>query len=327
VTVSKLETDSRSNDMRARMRSVRHAITGEFGLVVMLALIVVFFASQSEYFLVERNLLNITRQISVNLIVAIGMTFVILTGEIDLSVGSVAALAGVAAAKVMVETDSIALGIAAGLAAGLGIGLVNGVLTVYGKIQSFIVTLAMLGIARGIALYWTNGRPISQLPKDFGTFGAGYLGRVPVSSIIALIVLLIGFVIIHRTKYGTYIMSTGANREAARLSAIPVNRYRIIAFLFSGVLAALGGILITSRLLSAQPVAGEGMELNVIAAVILGGASLSGGVGTAYGTLLGAMIIGVIDNGMNLTGVSAFLQQIVKGTIILVAVLAKRGHS
>jgi ribose transport system permease protein len=145
--------------------------------------------------------------------------------------------------------------------------------------------------------------------------------------VIALVVLLIGYIILHRTKYGTYIMSTGANREAARLSAIPVNRYRIIAFLFSGVLAALGGILITSRLLSAQPVAAEGLELNVIAAVILGGASLSGGVGTALGTLLGAMIIGVIDNGMNLTGVSAFLQQIVKGTIILVAVLAKRNQN
>lgn len=326
MVLRSLENLSRSPDVRKVTGNIRRAITGELGLVIMLLLIAAFFASQSEFVLVERNLLNITRQISVNLIVAIGMTFVILIGEIDLSVGSIAALAGVTAAKVMVETDSIALGIIAGLAIGLAVGLVNGVLTVYGRIQSFIVTLAMLGIARGIALYWTDGRAISKLPKAFDFFGAGYVGRVPVSSIIALAVLIMGYVILHRTKYGTYIMSTGANREAARLSAIPVNRYRIIAFLFSGVLAALGGILITSRLLSAQPVAGEGMELNVIAAVILGGASLSGGVGTALGTLIGAMIIGVIDNGMNLTGVSAFLQQIVKGTIILVAVLAKRDH-
>jgi len=303
---------------------IRRIASGELGLVIMLLLIVVFFASQSEFFLVERNLLNITRQISVTLIVAIGMTFVILIGEIDLSVGSVAALAGVVTAKTIVSTGSIPLGILAGLGLGLAVGLLNGVLTVYGRIQSFIVTLAMLGIARGIALYWTDGRPVSQLPEEFDFWGAGYIGAVPTSTVVAVVVLVLGYLILHRTKYGTYILATGANREAARLSAIPVNRYRVIAFLIAGVLSALGGILITSRLLSAQPTAAEGLEMNAIAAVILGGASLSGGVGTAIGTLLGAMTIGVIDNGMNLTGVSAFLQQVVKGLIILFAVLAKR---
>jgi ribose transport system permease protein len=313
-----------SPNVKKVVRQVRQVLTGELGLVMMLFLIVIFFSSQSEFFLVERNLLNITRQISVNLIVAIGMTFVILTGEIDLSVGSIAALAGVATAKVMVDTGSIPLGILAGLGTGLAVGLVNGLLTVYGKIQSFIVTLAMLGIARGMALYWTEGKPISQLPEKFDFFGAGYIDRFPTSSVVAFVILLLGFVFLHRTKHGTYILSTGANREAARLSAIPINRYRILAFLLVGLASAVGGVLITSRLLSAQPTAAEGMELNVIAAVILGGASLSGGVGTMFGTLIGAMIIGVIDNGMNLTGVSPFLQQIVKGVIILVAVLAKR---
>lgn len=313
-----------SPNIQKLFRQARQIVTGEFGLVVMLFLIIMYFSSQSEFFLVERNLLNITRQISINLIVAIGMTCVILTGEIDLSVGSIAALAGVATAKVMVDTDSIALGILAGMGTGLAVGLINGTLTVYGKIQSFIVTLAMLGIARGVALYWTEGRPVSQLPEQFDFFGAGYIDRFPTSTVIAFVILLMGFVFLHRTKYGTYILSTGANREAARLSAIPINRYRIIAFLLAGLLSAVGGILITSRLLSAQPTAAEGMELNVIAAVILGGASLSGGVGTVFGTLIGAMIIGVIDNGMNLTGVSPFLQQIVKGVIILIAVLAKR---
>ncbi len=299
-------------------------VRSELGLAIIFLLIVAVFTLLSEFFLMDRNLLNITRQVSINLIVAVGMTFVILTGEIDLSVGSVAALAGVATAWVMTQTGSIALGIVAGLGCGLLIGLVNGLLTVLGRIQSFIVTLAMLGIARGIALAWTNGRPISQLPEAFGFFGAGYIGAVPVSTIIALIVLVLGYVALHRTKHGTYILSTGANREAARLSAIPIRRYRVAVFLVSGLLSALGGILITSRLLSAQPVAAEGLELNVIAAVILGGASLSGGVGTIVGTLLGALIIGVIDNGMNLVGVSAFFQQIVKGAIILVAVLIKR---
>ncbi|WP_238625452.1 ABC transporter permease [Aggregatilinea lenta] len=319
-------TPSLSPNLRRALAGVRKVVAGELGLVVMLFLIVILFSTQSEFFLVERNLLNITRQISVNLIVAIGMTFVILTGEIDLSVGSVAALSGIAAGKTMVETGSITLGILTGLAVGLGVGLVNGVLTVYGKIQSFIVTLAMLGIARGAALYWTDGRPISNLPEKFDFFGAGYVGRIPTSTIIAVVILVLGYIILQRTKYGTYILATGANREAARLSAIPVDRYRIIAFLASGLCSAVGGILIASRLLSAQPVAADGLELNVIAAVILGGASLAGGVGTVFGTLLGAMIIGVIDNGMNLTGVSAFLQQIVKGTIILVAVLAKRDN-
>jgi len=204
------------------------------------------------------------------------------------------------------------------------VGLVNGLLTVYGKVQSFIVTLAMLGIARGAALVWTDGKPVSRLPSAFGTLGAGYLGVVPVSTIIAAGVFVLAFLVLNKTKHGIYTRSIGANREAARLSAIAVTRYRILAFVVSGLMSALGGILITSRLLSAQPTAGEGLELNVIAAVILGGASLSGGVGTVFGTLLGAMVIGVIDNGMNLVGVSSFFQQIVKGIIILIAVLAKR---
>jgi ribose transport system permease protein len=303
---------------------VKKQLSGEIGLVLIFLAISVIFTFLSDYFLASHNLLNVTRQVSINLIVAIGMTFVILIGEIDLSVGSIAALSGVSTAWVMTSTNSIALGILAGLGTGLMIGLINGLLTVYGKIQSFIVTLAMMGIARGAALAWTGGKPISNLPEAFGVFGAGYVGKVPVSTIIAVVIFILGFIILNKTKHGVYTLSTGANREAAHLSAIPVNRYRIFAFIVSGLLSAVGGIIITSRLLSAQPTAASGMEMNVIAAVILGGASLSGGAGTVMGTLLGAMIIGVIDNGMNLTGVSAFFQEIVKGFIILFAVLAKR---
>ncbi|HOO32146.1 MAG TPA: ABC transporter permease [Thermotogota bacterium] len=305
---------------------VRKLLKGELGLLLILAVLIVTFMILSPYFFTSRNLLNITRQISITLIVAIGMTFVILTGEIDLSVGSLAALAGVAAAAAINATGSILIGIIAGLVMGFAMGAINGLLIVYGKVQSFIVTLAMLGIARGIALVWTGGKPISGLPISFGTMGAGYVGMVPVSTIIAAGVFLIAYYFMNRTKHGIYMRSIGANTEAAKLSAIPVKKYRIIAFLISGLLSGLGGILITSRLLSAQPTAAEGMELNVIAAVILGGASLSGGIGTILGTLLGAMVIGVIDNGMNLVGVSAFFQQIVKGIIILIAVMAKRGE-
>lgn len=305
---------------------VRKLLKGELGLLLILVILIVTFMILSPYFFTSRNLLNITRQISITLIVAIGMTFVILTGEIDLSVGSLAALAGVAAAATISATGSIFLGLIAGLLMGFGMGALNGLLIVYGKVQSFIVTLAMLGIARGVALVWTGGKPISGLPISFGTLGAGYVGMVPVSTIIAAGVFLIAYYFMNRTKHGIYMRSIGANTEAAKLSAIPVNKYRITAFLISGLLSGLGGILITSRLLSAQPTAAEGLELNVIAAVILGGASLSGGIGTILGTLLGAMVIGVIDNGMNLVGVSAFFQQIVKGIIILIAVMAKRGE-
>lgn len=317
---------TQKNVFNSNFVKFRNLLKSELGLVFILISLIIIFSIFSKYFLTSRNLLNITRQISINLIVAIGMTFVIITGEIDLSVGSIAALAGVATGWVIVTTSSILLGIVAGIFVGVLIGLLNGALTVYGKVQSFIVTLAMLGLARGLALVWTDGKPISGLPKNFEILGAGYFGIIPVSTIIAILIFIITFVVFSRTKHGIYIRSIGANREAARLSAIPVKQYRIIAFLLSGLLSAIGGIIITSRLISAQPTAAEGMELNVIAAVILGGASLSGGIGTITGTLLGAIIIGVINNGMNLIGISAFFQQIVKGIIILVAVLAKKGE-
>ena len=317
---------TQKNILNNNIIKFRSLLKSELGLVYILIFLIIIFSIFSEYFLTPRNLLNITRQISINLIVAIGMTFVIITGEIDLSVGSIAALAGVATGSVIVSTSSIFLGIVAGIFVGVLVGLLNGILTVYGKVQSFIVTLAMLGLARGLALVWTDGKPISGLPKNFEILGAGYFGIIPVSTIIAILIFIITFIIFSRTKHGIYIRSIGANREAARLSAIPVKQYRIIAFLLSGLLSAIGGIIITSRLISAQPTAAEGMELNVIAAVILGGASLSGGIGTITGTFLGSIIIGVINNGMNLIGISAFFQQIVKGIIILVAVLAKRGE-
>jgi ribose transport system permease protein len=301
-------------------------LKGELGLALILVGLIILFSFLSPYFFTSKNLLNITRQISITLIIAIGMTFVILSGEIDLSVGSIAALSGVTCAWFILNTHSIFLGILFGILMGTGMGLANGLLTVWGKVQSFIVTLAMLGIGRGLTLVWTQGKPFSGLPISFGELGAGYLGIFPVSSIVAAVVFLIGFFFLNRTKHGIYTRSIGANREAAKLSAIPVAKYRIVAFLISGCLSGLGGIIITSRLLSAQPTAGEGLELNVIAAVILGGASLSGGIGTLLGTLIGAMVIGVIDNGMNLTGVTPFLQQIIKGTIILAAVLSRRSN-
>jgi len=299
-------------------------LKGELGLLLALIFIVILFTLLSDYFLIPKNLFNITRQVSTNLIVAIGMTFVILNGEIDLSVGGVAALSGIATASVLISTGSMSLAIITGILIGMLVGVINGILVIYGKVQSFIVTLAMMGIARGTALFWCDGRPISNLAEEFSFFGAGFIKNIPVSSIIAIFIFIIAYIFIHRTKHGLYIRSIGANLEASKLSAIPINRYRIITFITSGTLSGVAGVIITSRLLSAQPVAATGLELDVIAAVILGGASLSGGIGTMIGTLLGSTIIGVIDNGMNLVGISAFFQQIVKGIIILAAVLIKR---
>lgn len=301
---------------------------GEFGLVLILILLCIVFTVSSPFFLTSSNLLNITRQISIVLTVSIGMLCVVLLGEIDLSVGSTAALAGIACAWTIINTGSQFLGITAGLAVGILVGSFNGFMVVYGRIPSFIVTLASMGIIRGIGLVWTNGKPISGLPVSFSFIGAERLfGIIPVSTVISLILVAIAYLLIHKTQHGVYIKAIGANTEAATLSAIPINRYKMIGFIASGLMCAVGGIITTSKLLSATPTACEGLEMDVLSAVILGGASLSGGVGTITGALIGALTIGVINNGMNLLGVTPFFQQIVKGAIILVAVLIKRNKN
>lgn len=304
----------------------RRLLAREIGLLFILLLLICFFSLLTEYFFKVQNLLNISRQISIHLIVAIGMTFLILSGEIDLSVGSLTAFVGVLTGLVIKATGWLLLGIVTGTITGCLLGLTNGLFTVYGRIQSFIVTLAMFGILRGLALVVTSGRPISNLPVDFGLIGTGYIAHFPVSSLVAVFLFLVALLILNRTEHGLNFRAIGANRETAMMAGIHVNRYRIAAFIISGLTCGVAGVITTSLLLSAQPTAAMGMELSVIAIVILGGASLAGGIGTVSGTLLGALIIGVIENGMNLMGISPFFQQIVKGTIILVALLLKRNE-
>lgn len=300
-------------------------VKGEFGLVLILILLCITFTASSRFFLTSSNLLNITRQISIVLTVSIGMLCVVLLREIDLSVGSTAALSGIACAWTIVNTGSQTLGIITGLATGVIVGTFNGFMVVYGRIPSFIVTIASMGIVRGIGLVWTNGKAISGLPETFSFIGASRLfDIIPVSTIISLILVAIAYLFIHKTKHGVYIKAIGANTEAATLSAIPINRYKMIGFITSGFMSSIGGIINTSKLLSATPTACVGLEMDVLSAVILGGAALSGGVGTVTGALVGALTIGVINNGMNLLGITPFFQQIVKGLIILVAVLIKR---
>ncbi len=302
----------------------RRLLSGDLLLLLILIVLSFILSLASPHFFSFGNIMNVIRQVAINFIVAIGMTCVILSAQIDLSIGSVAALAGVITAYILKTFDSSILAVTTGLAVGLAIGFLNGLLIVAGKVQSFIVTLAMMGIARGAALVITQGYPISNLKESFGLFGTQYLGPIPILAILAFVLFIIAYYFFRYTKHGLHIRAIGANIEAARLSAVNVTRYQILVFVLSGFLSALGGILITSRLLSGQPTAASGMEMDVIAAVILGGTSLSGGVGGVTGTLIGSLIIGVINNGLNLLNVSSFYQQIVKGLIILVAVLIKR---
>lgn len=309
-------------------RNILKLLKGELGLLLILVVLCIVFGIVSPYFWMERNLLNITRQVSIVLTVAMGMLCVVLSGEIDLSVGSTAALSGVAAAWVMRQNGSIALGVIAALVIGLAVGYINGTLVVYGRIPSFIVTLATMGILRGICMVWTNGKPISNLPQPFATIGAGYVFEiVPVATLLSLALVFVFYILLQRTKHGTYIKAIGANHEAAKLSAIPIRRYKVLVFVACSLMCAVGGLITTSKLLSAQPTACTGLEMDVLSGVILGGASLAGGVGTVTGTLLGSMIIGVINNGLNLLNVNSYYQDIVKGIIIILAVMIKRNKA
>ncbi|HEY6102702.1 MAG TPA: ribose ABC transporter permease [bacterium] len=295
-----------------------------FGIFIAFLLLVVVLSFLSDSFLTVSNLLNIARQVSINAIIAAGMTLVILTAGIDLSVGSVLAFSGAIIAGLLSAGQPLLVGIAAGLLLGAVLGLVNGLIVTRGGVQPFIATLGMLTIARGATLVYTDGRPITGLPDAFVWLGAGDVGRVPVPVIIMALVFLAAYVVLTQTVLGRYIYAIGGNEEAARLSGVNVTLYKTLAYVLSGVLSATSGIILTARLNSAQPTAGGGYELDAIAAVVLGGTTLAGGEGSITGTLLGAFIIGVLNNGLNLLNVSSFYQQVVKGVVILLAVLLDR---
>ncbi|MDI3298762.1 MAG: ABC transporter permease [Bacillota bacterium] len=291
----------------------------DYGLVAGFLLLCAFLAVLSPTFLTASNVLNVARQVAVNALLAAGQTFVILTAGIDLSVGSTLALAGAVTAGTMVH-HGIAAGLLAGLATGLLVGALNGLVATRLGIPDFIVTLAMLSAARGLTLIYTNGLPIGDLPPAFLAIGGGYLGPIPLPVVLMLLVYLLAHLVLRSTVFGRYVYAVGGNRKAAAYAGIPVRRVRVAAYLISGFLAALAGIVLTSRLATADPQAGAGYELDAIAAVVLGGTSLFGGEGQVLKTLLGALILGVLGNGMNLLNVSPFYQEVVKGVVILLAV-------
>lgn len=301
-----------------------HSAIRKMGPLLGLLLLCLILTFLSDRFLTFNNLLNVTRQVSLNAIIGVGMTLVILTGGIDLSVGSVVALAGSITAGLLSGGHGLAVSLAAGIGVGGILGLINGLVITRQNVQPFIATMAMMTIARGYTLVYTDGRPITGMPDQFRFLGGGYIADIPVPVIVMAIIFAAGYIMLKKTRFGRYIYAIGGNEEATRLSGINTPKVLVWVYVLCGTLAGLSGIIMASRLNSAQPTAGMGFELDAIAAVVLGGTSLSGGVGTIGGTLVGALIIGVLDNGLNLLNVSSFYQQVAKGIVILLAVMLDR---
>jgi inositol transport system permease protein len=299
----------------------------KYGLLLALLLICVALSILTPNFFSIQNLVIILRQISINGILAVGVAFVIISGGIDLSLGSVLALTGVVAALFARNESGIFLPVTMGILTGLAIGTINGLVITKGKTAPFIVTLGMMTIARGLALVASDGRPISNLSKSFNAIGAGELFSIPIPILIFIIIAIVATVILNYTKIGRYIYAVGGNENAAYASGVNVNSVKMFAYMVSGALAGGAGIILASRITTGQPNAGIAYELDAIAAVVIGGTSLSGGVGKIMGTVIGALIIGVINNGLDLMNISSYYQQIIKGIIIIGAVLIDRNNS
>ncbi|MBB6176065.1 ribose transport system permease protein [Anoxybacillus tengchongensis] len=298
----------------------------KLGPLVGLFLLCIVLAFLSDSFFTLDNWLNILRQVSINALIAFGMTFVILTGGIDLSVGSVLALSSALAAGFMTNGTSGLFAMVIGILAGLAMGALNGVIITKGRVAPFIATLATMTIFRGATLVYTGGRPITGFSDElaFQMIGRGYFLGIPVPVVLMLVAYALLYVVLKKTTFGRHTYAIGGNEEATRLSGIRVDRLKVWIYSLTGGLAALAGLILTSRLNSAQPTAGMAYELDAIAAVVLGGTSLSGGRGWIFGTLVGALIIGVLNNGLNLLNVSSFYQQVIKGVVILLAVILDR---
>ncbi|KRL59677.1 ABC transporter permease [Latilactobacillus fuchuensis] len=303
----------------------------KLGPVLALIVLVLAVSVMNMSFLAPSNLLNLLRQVSINALIAFGMTFVILTGGIDLSVGSILALSGAISAYMVQAGVPTVLAITIGMITGALFGLINGILIAYGKAAPFIATLATMTIFRGATYVFTNGNPITGDKINssflFQFMGRGYLFGIPFPIIIMIIAFAILYMVLHKTTFGRKTYALGGNEEAAYVAGVNTKRVTMIIYTLSGLMASVAGVILTSRLSSAQPDAGTSYEMDAIAAVVLGGTSLAGGKGRIFGTLIGALIIGTLNNGMNLLGISSFYQQIVKGIVIIVAVLLDRRES
>lgn len=298
-------------------------LIAKYGIYIAFAILFITLSITSESFLTTTNIINILRQVSIIGIVSIGMSFVIMTGGIDLSIGSIMALSAVVAtsfAKVD-SSYSLFIPVIVGIMVGLACGLTNGILVAKWRVSPFIATLGMMTAARGLAMVYTEGRPVIGLSDSYNSIGSGSFLNLPIPIIIFVAIVLIGTFLLNFTVFGRYVFATGGNEQAAKLSGIRVTSIQIGVYAIAGILAGVGGMILSSRIMSGSPVLGQGYELDAIAAVVIGGTSLLGGVGSIMGTVVGVLIIGVMNNGLDLLNVSSYYQQILKGAIIVIAIL------
>lgn len=312
--------------MTSNRRTIKRKVSlaeiySRFGIFIILIIAIIISAFLSDTFLSVRNLGNILRQNAVVMIIAFGAQMVLITGEVDLSAGSVAAFAGVISTVVMLRTNNVVLAVISGLICGSLIGFLNGLVITTFAIPAFIMTLATQFIARGAILAYTDAQPITGFDSSFSVLGQGYLSFIPIPIIITIIVAATYWIIMNRRKFGRYVYAVGGNSEAAKTSGINVNKIKIQSFLFAGLMSGLAGVILMSRLNSGQPNGAESYEFDAITAAIIGGTSMSGGVGKVSGTIIGAIFVGVLLNIMTQMDVSAYYQKIVKGVIIAIAVI------
>jgi ribose transport system permease protein len=319
-----MSVTSQSTLDKPRLLPAIHLNVRDFGTLIGLLLIAGVFFAVAPGFLSERNLMNILQQSSINACVALGMTLVIISGGIDLSVGPTAALAAVLSAGLMVSGVPPIFAVLAGLCLGALCGAVNGALVSFGGLQPFIVTLGTLSTYRAVALIVTGGNPVLGVPHSFRSIANGSVSGIPVSVVVVLVVALLAGIILRKTPFGEYLLAVGGNEEAAHIAGVPIALTKIGAYVMSGVLAALAAIILIGRLGAAEPILGNLWELDAIAAAAIGGASLMGGKGSIIGTLLGAIILGAMRNGLTLLNVQAFYQLLATGLIILLAMLVDR---
>lgn len=302
----------------------------KYGILIALVLWCIFLSVASEYFLTTRNIINVLRQVSINGILAIGMTFVILMRGIDLSVGSLVALTGVVAASLATTSSTamvaggpypVVVALLAGIGVGAACGAFSGVVVSRFNVPAFVATLGMLSAARGLTLLYAGGRPVPALTPAFRWIGTGDILGIPIPVILLGLVFLISWVVLSYTRFGRHIYAAGGNPHAAKVSGINVSRIQLIVYIISGILSGIAGMILAARTGSGLTQAGIAYELDAIAAVVIGGTSLSGGVGKVTGTLIGALLIGVMNNGLDLMGVESYYQQVIKGMLIVAAVM------
>ena len=294
----------------------------ESGVVLALVLLFMIFTLTSGTFIAGKNLLNITRQVSVNALIAIGMTFVIVTGGIDLSVGSVIAFSGIIASSIMVSTNlPVWIAILAGILVGTLTGVVNGIFITFLNMPAFIATMGTMTMLRGLGYIYTQGYPIYNLPKAFKQIGQGYLGMVPIATIILLVVAVVGYLVLRRTVFGRHVYAIGGNMEASKLMGIRVKAVQFMTYVLCGSVCGVAAVVQTARLGSGMPTIGIGYELDAIAAAVIGGAAMAGGSGSIPGTILGAILLGVLSNGLSLLNVDSYVMQVISGAVVIIAVL------